>query len=578
VASCWQLSPTGDSSADKLDLTGDGDYTDTGERNATNTFDLANKYVNRNGKSETTGLYYLGNQQKFAIQDGTSFISNEHGYVYDAFGRMVEYRSKVSDSITALARYRYNGLGHRIGWQYDADASSTLTTSEQFYSVFDNRWRIVATLRAGDTNPKEAFAYHAAGFAGSGNSSYIDSVIMRDRDANTAWTAASDGTLEERVYYVQNWRSDVVALVNAAGAPLEEIRYTAYGTPSSHPIADVNGDGVVGTADVTAWDDLFASTGTLAVYEHNNLDRDELFPGDAGDDGFFYDQYGKTPKQAYGVNALSYLGNRKGYAGYEWDETARTWHVRHRVLDSASGKWTRMDPLGYVDGAGVMEYVASAPRRYVDTYGLARATGDCSALAAEYCTRGGGVAANLICVSMCTEAILAACGTASDAELIQIGWNKRNACLRMFDYNNMDVIEDPPTALELLKRCLDETCGAPCKDCLFELAETAVPLLAVFKRLKKFKRLLETEAACWSCAYSHWRGEPDIMSCLECATKRIRRQDNPDDLDWWDPAAMEKWTHQEWHRWAWDMQITFIDDIFGGVSCFNCITCIHNKC
>jgi hypothetical protein len=170
---------------------------------------------------------------------------------------------------------------------------------------------------------------------------------MREKDANTAWTAASDGTLEERVFYVQNWRSDVVALVNAAGAPLEELRYTAYGTPSSHPIADVNGDGVVGTADVTAWDDLFASTGTLAVYEHNNLDRDELFPGDAGDDGFFYEQYGKTPKQAYGVNALSYLGNRKGYAGYEWDETARTWHVRYRVLDLASGKWTRMDPLMY---------------------------------------------------------------------------------------------------------------------------------------------------------------------------------------------------------------------------------------
>jgi RHS repeat-associated protein len=199
---------------------------------------------------------------------------------------------------------------------------------------------------------------------------------MLDRDEKTAWTAASDGTLEERVYYVQNWRSDVVALVNAAGAPLEEIRSTAYGTPSSHPIADVNGDGVVGTADVTAWDDLFASTGTLAVYEHNNLDRDELFPGDAGDDGFFYDQYAKTPNQAYGVNALSYLGNRKGYAGYEWDETARTWHVRHRVLDSASGKWTRMDPLGYVDGAGVNEYVMSCPLTATDAAGLARQVAD----------------------------------------------------------------------------------------------------------------------------------------------------------------------------------------------------------
>lgn len=36
-------------------------------------------------------------------------------------------------------------------------------------------------------------------------------------------------TLEERVFSVQNWHSDVVALVNAAGAPLEEIRSTAHG-------------------------------------------------------------------------------------------------------------------------------------------------------------------------------------------------------------------------------------------------------------------------------------------------------------------------------------------------------------
>jgi hypothetical protein len=94
-------------------------------------------------------------------------------------------------------------------------------------------------LASQHANPKEAFACHTAGFAGSGGSPYIDSVIMREKDANTARTSASDGTLEERVYYVQNWLSDVVALLDAAGNPLEEIRYSAYGTPSVHPIADL---------------------------------------------------------------------------------------------------------------------------------------------------------------------------------------------------------------------------------------------------------------------------------------------------------------------------------------------------
>ena len=62
--------------------------------------------------------------------------------------------------------------------------------------------------------------------AGRGSSSYIVVVIMRDEDANTAWTAASDATLEERRYYVQNWRADVDALLTAGGDVSEWVRYS----------------------------------------------------------------------------------------------------------------------------------------------------------------------------------------------------------------------------------------------------------------------------------------------------------------------------------------------------------------
>ncbi|MCL4741083.1 MAG: hypothetical protein KJZ54_02675, partial [Phycisphaerales bacterium] len=38
---------------------------------------------------------------------------------------------------------------------------------------------------------------------------YIDAVVLRDRDANTAWHDEAHGTLEERVYSCQsqNWRA-----------------------------------------------------------------------------------------------------------------------------------------------------------------------------------------------------------------------------------------------------------------------------------------------------------------------------------------------------------------------------------
>jgi len=46
----------------------------------------------------------------------------------------------------------------------------------------------------------------------------------------TGWDVQADGTLEERIYYCQNWRHDVVALIdaNGGGQQIEQVRYEAY--------------------------------------------------------------------------------------------------------------------------------------------------------------------------------------------------------------------------------------------------------------------------------------------------------------------------------------------------------------
>jgi hypothetical protein len=58
-----------------------------------------------------------------------------------------------------------------------------------------------AGLAAGS---EERFVPHQAGLDGAGGSSYLGGVICRERDANSARTAAGDATLEERVYCCQN--------------------------------------------------------------------------------------------------------------------------------------------------------------------------------------------------------------------------------------------------------------------------------------------------------------------------------------------------------------------------------------
>jgi hypothetical protein len=118
------------------------------------------------------------------------------------------------------------------------------------------------------------------------------------------------------------------------------VRYTAYGTPSSHPIADINGDGTVNSSDQTQWAALLAGGTNSAVYAQPDLNADGLFP-DQTDEDFFAAQYTRVGAgSVFGMNKLSSVASRKGYAGYEWDMSITSWHVRHRVLDSMSGKWT----------------------------------------------------------------------------------------------------------------------------------------------------------------------------------------------------------------------------------------------
>jgi hypothetical protein len=56
------------------------------------------------------------------------------------------------------------------------------------------------------------------------NEAIVIAVVRRDRDANApgAWAGSSDGVLEERRNYCQNWRHDVVA----GGVVLAERRET----------------------------------------------------------------------------------------------------------------------------------------------------------------------------------------------------------------------------------------------------------------------------------------------------------------------------------------------------------------
>jgi RHS repeat-associated protein len=351
----WGLNQTGNWNTNLVDLDGDNDGADADELNETRTHNAANELGARDIDSDTSDDYSLAYDEVGNMTDD----GEDYEYVWDVFGRLraVYVRGTSPAKSDLVSEYRYNGLGYLVTRHQDTDTDGDVDGSDvTFETVFDERWRAVATYRSGDTDPKELFLRHAAGAGGFGGSSYIDHVVLRDRDATNGWAGAADGTLEERVYYCQNWRADVVALIDAAGGMLEWVKYSAYGVPFGLPAKDADSDGDYDSAD----DSAISGWGAYDVRGDVNLDG----VVDGGDTA-------ATVSLGRGALTSTGVGNRLGYAGYEGDLVLSfKWHVRHRLFDSVVGGWLRRDPIEYADSNNLLEYVASRSLVASDPSGL----------------------------------------------------------------------------------------------------------------------------------------------------------------------------------------------------------------
>lgn len=358
----WTLTKVGNWAAHDLELTGDSpaDYTDPGEFQAGGGFSdinettLIERDVDDNGVDPAEEFIRVYDSNGNLISDE----ENGHHYEWDLFGRLTRIRtdddSDPSDDL--VAEFRYNALGHRIAERIEADGEDWTRL------VYDARWRIVATYRIDVSEDEEALGerlvYHAAGLDGVGTGSYIDALVLRDRDAD------ANGSLEERHYYAQSWRHDVVAVIDHLGRQIEHMRYTPYGVPISIPASDGNRDGVLDQDDL---DDLVAAiSGGYEVRYDMDLDGDV----DVFDLYIASGQHGAIGSAPIGRGVLSAFGHRAGFAGYQWVPAAGLYHVRHRWYDPLNGTWLSKDPAGYVDGASLFGYVANHPLQVVDPFGL----------------------------------------------------------------------------------------------------------------------------------------------------------------------------------------------------------------
>ena len=240
---------------------------------------------------------------------------------------------------------------------------------------------LTATPPTEDNYPKETFIHHQAGIDGRGGSSYIDGVVLRDRDGGREnWQAAASATRGDRLYYLQNWRADTVLTMRAAGQVVDRLAYTANGEPiylqnGIYDFADlVGGDGNPPRDGVTDGNDYNAFLNWHGAEDPRAdiVGGDGNPPGDGNVDGNDFSAY----LNAYAASGPAYFSDsRRLYAGYEFDPVlglagASVYHVRNRVYDAENGRWTKRDPLGYVDGPSLYEYCSSRAMEARDASGL----------------------------------------------------------------------------------------------------------------------------------------------------------------------------------------------------------------
>ena len=350
----WTLDHLGNWDSHQLDLNGDTDYVDADELDETRTHNAVNELLTRDLDSDMSTDETLAYNAVGELTDDGA----EWKYVYDAFGRLCEVKDQSDDLV---AEYRYNGLGFQIAEHTDTDVDGDVDGSDLwYYSAFDERWRKLATFRSSDSDPKEEFVPHNAGLDGMGGSSYINDTVLRDKDDNTAWTSASDGTLEQRIFYLNNWRGDVVGLVTSTGYQGEFVRYSAYGTPFNYPGGDADSDG-----------DTDAADGTVISGWVSGMTYD--LRGDLDLDGDVDSTDGSAFSAAYtgaigGQGVASLQGSRIGFAG-GIRTLPRAYSFRTRSLLEGQGKWATRDHTGHLDGYNLYQTLSSSPLNLVDPMG-----------------------------------------------------------------------------------------------------------------------------------------------------------------------------------------------------------------
>lgn len=310
--------------------------------------------------------YTYDNEGNRKDEQKTQDTTHSEAYQYDSTYRLIDYKvgtlvgstvpvpstqtsysldpvanwnSKTTDSVTQTRTYNStNELVTINAADLTYDNNGNLISDGTYTYVYDEDNRLTKVTRTSDSAGVGQYQYDALGrrvekvanSAGTPSTTryfYDDARIIEEQNATSATQATYvygnyiDEVLTmdrggQTYYYHQNALWSIEAVTNSAGTPVERYAYDAYGF-------------------------VTITTGTGAAVPLNSWG---------------------TPHSA--------IGNPWMFTGHELDEEAGLYYYGARYYNPVEGRFISRDPLEYVDGANLYEYVSSNPTNRVDPYGL----------------------------------------------------------------------------------------------------------------------------------------------------------------------------------------------------------------
>jgi YD repeat-containing protein len=292
-AECWGLDTTGNWSNYRQDDDGDGSW-DLIQNRANNPVNEITNITESTGPSWITPAYDAAGNMTTIPKPANPAV----GYtgIYDAWNRL----TAIKEGGDFVAEYAYDGAKRRtIQKTYTAGVLSE--TRHFLYTDPKNRWQVIEERLGSSIDPDRQFIWGLR---------YIDDLVLRDRDTD------ANGSLDERLYALQDANWNVTAVTNASGTVQERYAYSAYGVPIYLDAAFV----ARGSSSF-AWETL--------------------------------------------------------YAGYRWSSPVSMLIVRHRIMMALLGLWCQRDLVHNRLGSSLYVYCDDSPLVCSDPSGLVPITCSC---------------------------------------------------------------------------------------------------------------------------------------------------------------------------------------------------------